>query len=279
MVHLSTRRNFFKGSLAANPAINIDPDLCFGTMSTALQTLSKYRQGSATAGHVAEAASAVKLLASHFAGSGLDEALAAATPKLSTSSQPLVADPTTLSSFIAYAKKIDPSFQYADVSGIVQASQSAVKANVKTLGKAGVSGMLHNAADSLQDYSVRKAIASPASAAAASQPISVVMPAVYLPDSRVGRFQHTQQNSYSCTPLNCLIVHCDPPSWCSAVGLGWGALTAVIGGIVQQCSDNGGSYAFCAALGAEIAALGLTVGSVATWTILAVGLLLLIICT
>jgi hypothetical protein len=275
MTNFQTRRSLLKLSLSSDTSlttrINLDPDLCFGTMNTALDTLSKYRRGNATAGHVAQAASAIRLLSTHISQSGLDEALMEAVPNLATGSQAIGIDPTSLSNFIAYAKKLDPTFQASDVSGVAATSPEAFKENAPVLAKAGVSGMLHHAADMLQDYSVRKAATS------AQPSLAMVLPAVYLPDNQAAHLQRTQQNS--CSPLNCLIVHCAPPSWCSAAGISWTALTSAVGGIVQQCSDNAATFAFCSALSSEVAALGISVASTITWSVIAVGLLLLIICT
>lgn len=239
----------------------------------ALTTFVRLRNGAATSDDLTLLATSIYTLAQHYRDTGIDSAVRAAAPRVNPSNVGALAPPD-LARYTAYAKTFDASISESTLWTPHHWPAEDVSLGLETLASEGISKALDNAADRIHAYA--QAVKMP-SASFNTPPRAHLAAAVYksnLPSR--ARIVPTAAQACSCNPW---IDPCPKPQWCEGLGIAWTLLSSAVGAVIQQCADNPATWAFCGALGAEIAALGLSVSSIAGWSIFVIGLILLIICT
>lgn len=235
-----------------------------------LTTVAKLRDKTAQRSDLEHAASSMHLLANHFDATGFDRIVKTAAPHLSPAAAGQLR-PARISELVSLARSYDSSLSESDL-WTPNANLSAV--DLAALGEKGASILLHEGADRLKQHASTMTQVTTASVLHSGNSLA---PAMYFPNAST--HAHLQRACTAPPPCNPWISACPKPAWCDSVGIAWGATTAAVGIIIQQCTQNPLAFAFCGTLGSEIAALGLSVLDIAVWGILIGGLILLIVCT
>jgi len=255
----------------------INSDLIRSVLDQTLATWANLRNRSLQDGELASLALTMELFSNHLFETGLHGTIQTLTSGFDSSVIRIV-EPPKMDSFVDYSHRFDPTITRQDL--LPRLSKITPEQSVtalKTIQTKGPSGMLDDLAGHLRSLSRGS---RPHSGRLDEGKVGSFEDAVYHPSHNAAHLEAVQSGSCSCTIWDRLIGPCPPPSWCPTVNdFSWPVLSAAVGALIQVCAQNPASYEFCAALTLEVAALGLTIADILSWSLIAIGLVLLIICT